>query len=96
VARPSYVESLSALFGRIGAWSFDHRWVVLAVCLLLFAASVFSALGVRFDNSFGAYFDTDDPTYSDYREYRENFGSDEISYSSTRRPTIPTDPSISR
>jgi predicted RND superfamily exporter protein len=92
VAQRNYVESLSVLFGRIGAWSFDHRWVVLLVCLLLLGASVFLALDARFDNSFEAYFDSDDPAYADYQEYRENFGSDEIAYILYEAPDRPHGP----
>ena len=92
VAQRNYVERLSALFGQIGAWSFDHRWVVLAICLLLLGASVFLAAGVRFDNSFEAYFDTDDPAYAAYNGFREDFGSDEISYILYEAPGLPHGP----
>jgi predicted RND superfamily exporter protein len=92
VAQQNYVERLSALFGRIGAWSFDHRWVVLAACLLILGASVFLASRARFDNSFEAYFNKDDPVYSDYQEYRENFGSDEIAYILYEAPGRPHGP----
>jgi predicted RND superfamily exporter protein len=80
VAQRNYVERLSALFGQIGAWSFDHRWVVFAACLLILGASVVLASRARFDNSFEAYFNKGDPVYADYQEYRDSFGSDEIAY----------------
>jgi hypothetical protein len=34
----------------------------------------------RVDNSYEAYFDPDDPAYRAYEQYREDFGSDEVSY----------------
>ena len=90
----NYVESLSALFGRIGAWSFDHRWVVLAALpAVLLGASVFLASRARFDNSFEAYFDTDDPTYADLPGVpRRTSAPTRSPTSSTRRPDRPHGP----
>ena len=88
----SYIESLSELFERIGGWSFDHRWVVLAICLLLLGACAYFASQARFDNSFEAYFDTDDPAYAAYNQFREDFGSDEISYILYEAPGLPHGP----
>ncbi|MBW1683505.1 MAG: RND family transporter [Deltaproteobacteria bacterium] len=88
----SYIESLSELFERIGGWSFDHRWVVLAICLLLLGACAYFASQARFDNSFEAYFDTDDPAYAAYNGFREDFGSDEISYILYEAPGLPHGP----
>ncbi len=87
-----YVESLSELFERIGGWSFDHRWVVLGICLLLLAACAYFASRARFDNSFEAFFDTDDPAYAAYNQFREDFGSDEISYILYEAPGLPHGP----
>jgi hypothetical protein len=87
-----YVESLSSFFGRIGAWCFDHRWFVLAACMLLLGASAFLASRARFDNSFEAYFNPDDPVYGDYLRYRDDFGSDEISYILYEAPGRPHGP----
>ena len=47
-------------------------------CLL--AGSLGSAAGARVDSSFEAYFDPRDPTYQSYEQFRDDFGSDEISY----------------
>jgi predicted RND superfamily exporter protein len=80
LARRDYVESLSAFFGRVGAWSFDHRWLVVGAAAVLLAVSAVLASRARFDNSFEAYFDTTDATYATYQAYREEFGSDEIAY----------------
>jgi predicted RND superfamily exporter protein len=76
----TYIEWLSDLFERIGRWSYDHRLTVLAICLVVLAVFVWLASGARFDNSFENYFDVNDPVYAAYNQYREDFGSDEVSF----------------
>ena len=88
----SYIEGLSELFERIGGWSFDHRRVVVGTCVLLLGACAYFASQARFDNSFEAYFDTDDPAYVAYNQFREDFGSDEISYILYEAPGLPHGP----
>jgi predicted RND superfamily exporter protein len=90
VAQRDYVESLSEIFGRIGVWSFDHRWVVLTFSIALLAVCGVLAGGARPDNSLEAYFDTADPAYADYLRYRDDFGSDEISYILYEAPGDPS------
>ena len=80
VGRRDAVEILSEWFARVGVWSFDHRWVVLAACGLLLAGCLLLAARARFDNSFEAYFDTSDEAYVAYNQYRDDFGSDEVAY----------------
>jgi predicted RND superfamily exporter protein len=75
-----YIAASSRFFERFGGWSYDHRWIVFAVCLALVAASAFLASQVHFDNSFESYFDRNDPAYSTYLKFRDDFGSDEVSY----------------
>jgi predicted RND superfamily exporter protein len=87
-----YVERLSLLFERLGGWSYDHSLVVFSICLLLLGASALLASGIRFDNSFETYFDRDDPAYAAYLQYREDFGSDEVSYVLYRAPGTPHGP----
>jgi len=87
-----YIERLSGFFERLGGWSYDHRWIVLGVCLLLVVASFFLASKTRYDNSFEAYFDRDDPAYIAYLQYREDFGSDEVSYILYEAPGYPYGP----
>jgi predicted RND superfamily exporter protein len=79
-SKVGHLETLNAIFERIGAWSYDHRVVVLLVCLALLITSGWFASKTRFDNSVEGFFDTDDATYTSYVDYREKFGSDEISY----------------
>ena len=78
-SKVGHLETLNAIFERIGAWSYDHRVVVLLVCLALLITSGWFASKTRFDNSVEGFFDTDDATYTSYVDYREKFGSDEIS-----------------
>ncbi|MCH7709706.1 MAG: RND transporter, partial [Myxococcales bacterium] len=75
-----YIETLNRMFERLGGWSFDRRNRVLAACLVLLVAAFYFAGSARFDASFEAYFDTDDPTYVAYNRFRADFGSDEIAY----------------
>ena len=90
--RQDYVEILSKLFERIGGWSYDHRLIVLSLSLLLLGVCTFLASRVRFDNSYEAYFDQDDPVYTSYLQFREDFGSDEISYILYEAPDYPHGP----
>jgi len=87
-----YVESLSVLFRSIGGWAFDHRWIVLSVCLALLAVTGYFASTTRFDNSFEAYFATDDPAYASYLQFRDDFGSDEVAYILYEAPDRPHGP----
>ncbi len=74
------VDFLNQKFETIGDWAFDHKWLVLLLCLLVLGIGGFFSWQVRFDNSFNAYFDENDPTYQNFLDFREEFGSDEISY----------------
>ncbi|MBI9077992.1 MAG: RND transporter, partial [Desulfatibacillum sp.] len=74
------VESLSTLFEWLAGWSYDHRLPVLVLCLAVLGVSGYFSVQVRQDNSFEAYFDRKDPAYSTFLQFRDDFGSDEISY----------------
>jgi predicted RND superfamily exporter protein len=75
-----YITHLNEAFARIAGWSFDHRWIVLALSAVLLFVSIVLAGRTRIDNSYEAYFDPDDPIYQAYLNYRDDFGSDEVSY----------------
>jgi len=75
-----FVTRLNEAFAAIAGWSFDHRNVVLLVCVGIAAGGLVLAKGARVDNSYEAYFDPVDPSYLAYEQYREDFGSDEIAY----------------
>ncbi len=76
----SVIARLNEAFAAIAGWSFDHRWWVLGACVALLAGSLFAASKARIDNSYEAYFDPADPAYTAYEQYRDDFGSDEVSY----------------
>lgn len=83
------IEASSRGFERMAGWIFDHRFIVLAACAALVTTSTVYTAGIRVDNSFEAYFDTEDPHYSAYTEFRGYFGSDEISYILYEAPGVP-------
>ena len=78
--RKDAMSGLGRLFESIGAWSYDHRWIVLLASFAVWGFAGYLASGARIDNSVAAFFDTDDPTYGAYLQYREDFESDEIGY----------------
>jgi len=86
------IDAASRGFESLAGWIFDHRLAVMAGCLALVAASAVYVVGIRVDNSFEAYFDTGDPHYVAYSEFRRDFGSDEISYILYEAPNVPEGP----
>ncbi|MGB0620040.1 MAG: efflux RND transporter permease subunit [Myxococcota bacterium] len=79
-ARRDLLTRLNDSFAALAGWSFDHRWVVVALSAVLLGGLVHLASTVRQDNSYQAYFDQDDPSALYYEQYRSDFGSDEVSY----------------
>ena len=75
-----FASRLSRTFGSLAGWSFDHRWWVVLFSIAFVTGSLTLASNVRIDSSFASYFDPMDPTYRSYQTFREDFGSDEISY----------------
>lgn len=67
-------------FGRLGLWMYGHRLIVLLCTLGLLSAGLFFAAQTRTDNSFDSFFDEDNPAYSAYITYQDEFGSDEVAY----------------
>lgn len=74
------IGALNRGFARIAGWSFDNRWVVVALSIFMMAGLIVLASGARVDSSYEAYFDPNDPIFLAYEQYREDFGSDEVSY----------------
>jgi len=74
------IEHLNRGFASIAGWCFDHRWIVAALCVGLFAGGGYLASGIGIDGSYEAYFHEGDRTFLAYEEYREDFGSDEVAY----------------
>lgn len=75
-----FISRSNELFAAIAGWSFDHRWWVVLLSVLLLAGSLGLASGAHVDASYEAYFDPRDPTYQYYEQFRDDFGSDEICY----------------
>lgn len=75
-----FISRLDAAFAAIGGWSYDHRFFVVLVATGLLGGSLMLAGRARVDNSYESYFDPEDPIYLAYEQYRDDFGSDEVSY----------------
>lgn len=71
-------DKTNRFFSQFALWCYDHRWVVLLLTLGLLGASFYYAGQARIDNSFEAYFDDHDPTYTAFKQFRQDFGSDEV------------------
>lgn len=80
MAPRDYLATSSLRFGRFAVWVHDHRWPVLLASLMVFALSAALAAKVAYDASLDAFFDAEDPTYQNYYEFRQDFGSDELAY----------------
>lgn len=74
------IGGLNRSFADLAGWSFDHRWVVVAFSIALLAGCVVLAGQARVDSSYESYFDPADPIFLAYEKYRDDFGSDEVSY----------------
>lgn len=74
------IGAMNRAFGVIAGACFTYRWAVLAASLLLAGLSFQVASQIEGDASYEHYFFPGDTTYQAYETYREDFGSDEISY----------------
>jgi hypothetical protein len=74
------IGAINRAFAALGGWCFDHRWIVLAATCAFLVGSLWLAGRARIDNSYEAFFAVGDPTYRNYLTYRDDFGSDEVSY----------------
>jgi predicted RND superfamily exporter protein len=90
------IERLSSFFEAVALWSYDHRWIVLLASFAAWGLGGYLAYGARVDNSFAAFFDTDDPAYNAYQQYREDFESDELAYIVYRAQPGPWDIDVMR
>jgi len=79
-ARRDILIAANEWFGSLAGWCFDYRWFVIALFLGIGAGALALVSGARIDNSYEAYFDPSDKSYQAYEQYREDFGSDEVSY----------------
>jgi len=67
-------------FRKLAEICFDFRWPVLVFTLALIWGAGELSQQVVFDASYENYFHEGDRTYQAYDAYRDDFGSDEISY----------------
>ena len=74
------MSGLGRFFEALGAWSYDHRWLVILASFVVWVIAGYLASGARVDSSVAAFFDHDDPTYVSYLRYSEDFESDEVAY----------------
>ncbi len=74
------IGAINRGFAALAGWCFDHRWVVLAATAAFLGGAVWLSGSARIDNSYEAFFAPGDPSYREYLTYRDDFGSDEISY----------------
>jgi predicted RND superfamily exporter protein len=77
---PDFINRLNDGFATLAGWCFDHRWWVVVLSIATLAGATALAMRAEIDSSFAAFFDPADHTYLFYEEYREDFGSDEVSY----------------
>ena len=81
-----FVDKVDQLFGHLADWAVRHRFVVLALSVVMLALGLYFAGMVKSDNSLDAYFDKSDPAYIAYSEYLDEFLSDEVTYIVYRAP----------
>ena len=74
------IGAINRAFGALAGWCFDRRWVVIALSAAAVAGGSWLAGTARIDNSYEAFFAPGDPSYRAYLKYRDDFGSDEVSY----------------
>src|SRR5262245_57557874 len=83
------VGAINRGFAALGGWCFDHRWIVLAAVAAFATGGAWLMRQARVDNSYEAFFAPGDPSYRQYLTYRDDFGSDEVSYLMYEAPGAP-------
>lgn len=82
------IERMNHGFARLAGFCFDYRWGVAFVCLGIFMGAGHLAEQIEVDASYETYFYDGDLTYQAYEAYREDFGSDEVSYIGYELPGV--------
>jgi uncharacterized protein len=72
--------ALDRAFSHIAVWSGRHTGWVLGMAFVLLLVGVYGASTVRMDNSLDSYFDETDPAFQHYKNYIQEFSSDEVIY----------------
>lgn len=86
--RNGVIDALNDVFAAIAGWCFDFRWLVAFACLGIFVGAGMIAQTIEQDASYEAYFYEGDTSYQAYEAYREDFGSDEVSYIGYELPDL--------
>ena len=68
------------LFARLAGWLVDKRGLVACLLLLTMIVSIIGISKVRVDSSIANIFTPSDPSYVAYKEYLDDFNSDEVCY----------------
>lgn len=90
---------LDRAFSHIAVWSGRHPWFVIGLAFALLVTGLYGASKVRMDNSLDSYFDEKDPAFRHYKNYIQEFSSDEVIYllySAPRREHGPFDLHVMR
>lgn len=88
----SLVDKLDLYFIAIADWSIKNRVWVIVLSLLMLIGAGFYTTKLRFDASLEGFFTESDPAYAAYKEYLDEFLSDEITYIVYRVPNKPHGP----
>ena len=82
------IARMNAGFAALAGFCFDYRWVVVLVCVGIFLGAGQLAQQIEVDASYESYFYAGDTTFQAYEAYREDFGSDEVSYIGFELPGV--------
>lgn len=79
--RPAGLQGmLNRGFAQLAVWCARHPWTVVLFTLLFLGAGLYGASLARQDNSLDAYFLESDESYKFYKNYIDEFSSDEVIY----------------
>ncbi len=87
-SRNGLIERMNSGFAALAGVCFDYRWGVAGICLLVFLGAGHFAEQIEIDASYETYFYEGDTTFLAYEAYREDFGSDEVSYIGYELPGV--------
>ena len=86
MSQNKFIDVLDRSFGDIADWSINNRLWVVVFAVLMLALGGYFLTKVRFDGSMEGFFDKNDSAYGDYKNYLDEFLSDEITYILYRAP----------
>jgi uncharacterized protein len=75
-----FVDKIDRQFGAVAEWSITYRKWVVGFCVLMLVTGCYFMTKVRFDGSLEGFFAESDPVYNAYKEYLDDFLSDEVTY----------------